>query len=176
MGATIGALAALHRAGADAAALDAAVSMANATLRLLTDEHGVLTEGEDITYADIAVFKGIFAHRLGLLASALAETNPPLAAHYRRFLCTNARVAIANASSSGKFAARWQGPINVSAPPCERRSSGVKQVRCDSAPGPAAQTSALLLLATAAQANCSSVRSEKNAVSPRSDLARPATP
>lgn len=108
-GVIIGALVEMHKLTGNGMYLTTATKLAKGALSGLVDSNGILTEDGYPTSDDTrAMFKGVFARNLIYLQQAAPDSS------YVSFLQKNADSIWSNArTSSGTFAADWQGPQNL---------------------------------------------------------------
>ncbi len=109
-GVIVGGLTDLYKATGDTNYLNEAGLIADATLALLVDDHGILQEPceeRGCGGGDLPQFKGIFVRYLSYLYD---ETHHPA---YRNFLLTNACSVWANdRDASNHLGLRWTGPFD----------------------------------------------------------------
>jgi predicted alpha-1,6-mannanase (GH76 family) len=122
-GVILGGLSALHEITGDTSYLRAGESIADAALRDLIDEGGILTEPCEATGCDgdQTQFKGIFVR---YLHEFLRHSGRPA---YRTFLLANADSVVDNAGNpAGQFGLRWAGPFDRA--DASRQSSALEVV------------------------------------------------
>jgi predicted alpha-1,6-mannanase (GH76 family) len=110
-GVILGGLAALHELTGDQAYLRQGEVIADAALRLLTDDSGILAEPNEAkatsSDADMPQFKGIFARYL----CDFARHSPK--PEYASFFQANAESVITRAANgSGQYGLHWAGPFD----------------------------------------------------------------
>ncbi|MGH3209670.1 MAG: glycoside hydrolase family 76 protein [Trebonia sp.] len=122
-GVILGGLAALHELTGDAAYLRQGEAIADAALRSLVDQSGILGEPDEARFAgradDSTQFKGIFVRYL----HDLSRHGDKQA--YRGFLLANADSVLArDANAQGQYGLRWAGPFDTA--DASRQTSAVE--------------------------------------------------
>jgi predicted alpha-1,6-mannanase (GH76 family) len=109
-GAILGGLTELTWATNDASYTDLAVNIANATIALLTNSDGILTDACGTCQGDSAQFKGVFARNLQFMYNRANGLSDSTKAQFKTFLQKNADTLWAKDQSGNFMGSVWDGP------------------------------------------------------------------
>lgn len=109
-GAILGGLTELTWATADASYTDLAVNIANATITLLTDANGILTDPCGDCSGDGGQFKGVFTRNLQFMYNRADGLSDATLTQFKNFLQLNADTLWAEDQSGNLLGPIWDGP------------------------------------------------------------------